>query len=34
MIRAAGFQIPYREIVAKTYGVWLARWMVIEAVKP
>jgi SAM-dependent methyltransferase len=34
LIEAAGFQIPYREIVAKTYGVWLARWMVIEAVKP
>jgi SAM-dependent methyltransferase len=34
LIEANGFSIPYREVVAKTYGVWLARWLVIEAVKP
>lgn len=33
LIKDAGFNVTYCETVAKTYGVWAAKWVVIEAVK-
>lgn len=34
LIEASGLRVTYREIVSKTYDIWLGRWLVIEAVKP